>query len=150
MTDEGTPTTRDDSVLEVERAIVELYRTVNERIRGHAKTFNPDLQPVGFGILRYIRLRESIRAAEISTALGMDKSSVSRQITALREMGLVETRPDPEDGRASLLVLSEASRIALAGIRDDTAAEYERALSTWTDDDVQTFAGLLKKFTAQL
>ena len=141
---------RDEYVLEVERGISELYGRVNERIRSHAKTFNPDLQPVGFGILRYIRLRESIRAADISTALGMDKSSVSRQVTALREMGLVETRPDPEDGRATLLVLSEASRDALAGIRHETAAEYQRALSTWTDDDVRAFAHLLAKFTARL
>ena len=145
-----TTADRDSAALEVEQSVVELYRTVNERVKSHARAFNPDLQPAGFGILRYIKAREPIRAAEIASSLGMDKSAVSRQVTALREMGLVETTPDPVDGRASLLVLSAASREALSGIRNKTSTDYERVLSEWPDADLLTFAELLKRFTAGL
>ena len=145
-----TPETRDEVALEVEQGVVELYRAVSERIKSHARAFSPDLQPAGFGILRYINAREPIRAADIATSLGMDKSAVSRQVTVLRELGLVETMPDPLDGRASLLVLSSASRNALSGIRSQRSTDYERVLSQWSDADLLSFAELLKRFTASL
>lgn len=148
--DAAPPADRATVTLDVEQAVVELYRTVNERVKSHARAFNPDLQPAGFGILRYIKAREPIRAAEIATSLGMDKSAVSRQISALREMGLVETTPDPLDGRASLLVLSGTSRDALSGIQDRTTTDYDRALSAWSDSDLLAFAQMLKRFTTAL
>ena len=142
--------TRESASLAVEQGVVELYRTVFDRIKSQARIFSPDLQPAGYGIMRYIKVREPIRAAEIATSLGIDKSAVSRQVATLREMGLIETTPDPDDGRASLLVLTEETRRAISGISDQTTADYGRVLDTWSDDDLFAFARLLRRFTAEL
>jgi len=142
--------TRESASLAVEQGVVELYRTVFDRIKSQARTFSPDLQPAGYGIMRYIKAREPIRAAEIATSLGIDKSAVSRQVATLREMGLIETTPDPDDGRASLLVLTAETRHAISDISDRTTADYGRVLGEWTDDDLFAFARLLRRFTAEL
>ena len=49
-----------------------------------------------------------LSAAQLSEETGIDRSVVSRRATRLEAAGLVERTPDPCDGRAVLLVLTEA------------------------------------------
>lgn len=141
---------RSSATGEVEQNVAQLYRAVYERIRSLAKKFNPDLQPAGFGILRYIKATQPVRAGDIAQALGMDKSAVSRQVAVLREMGLVETKADPQDGRAFLLVMSEVSFSALDEIRDEATADYDRILADWPTEEITQFARLLGRFNGSL
>jgi DNA-binding MarR family transcriptional regulator len=89
---------------------------------------------------------EPVRAAGISTALDMDKSAVSRQISMLRESGLLLSQPDPDDGRASLLVSSDSAKAALESFRVELKSDYQRILGSWDTDEIETFARLLAKF----
>jgi DNA-binding MarR family transcriptional regulator len=131
---------------EVEQAVGVLYQATRARVKVLAERFDPDLQPAGFGILRYIIANEPIRAGDIASALAIDKSAVSRQLTILRDNGLVETRADPADGRATLLVASDAARAALETFRAESKADYERILQSWDSDDIATLATLLQRF----
>jgi len=64
----------------------------------------------------------------------------------LRESGLIETRADPNDGRATLLVATPAARDALVEFREAIKADYERVLRNWGTDDIETFGALLRRF----
>ena len=142
----ATETEREVQARAIEHEISTLYRSTKSLIKDLAERFQADMQPAAFTILRYVMDRQPIRAGDIATALGMDKSAVSRQITVLRESGLLETRPDPEDGRATLLVGSERATTELARFRAGFRADYMRILDSWPADDVENFARLLARF----
>jgi DNA-binding MarR family transcriptional regulator len=146
VSDTSADEARDQHLLEVEQAISILHQTARARVKELVERFDPNLQPAGFGVLRYIVANSPIRAGGIAAALAIDKSAVSRQLTVLRDDGLIETRPDPNDGRATLLVATPAARKALDAFREAITADYERVLRNWDTNDIETFGTLLRRF----
>jgi DNA-binding MarR family transcriptional regulator len=142
--------TRYARLLEVEHEVAVLHQSTRARLKLLVERFDPELQPAGFGVLRYVIANEPIRAGGIAAALGIDKSAVSRQLTILRDAGLIDTRPDPEDGRATLLVGTPAAREALDAFRSEVRSGYERVLAEWDSEEVAQFARLLRKFNHSL
>jgi len=104
------------------------------------------MQTAGYLVLRYVMAHEPIRAGDVAAGLSMDKSAVSRQLTALRDSGLIEAQPDPEDGRASLVVGSAKANERLDEFRVELKADYQRILASWDAADIEAFARLLNKF----
>lgn len=87
------------------------------------------------------------RASDLAEHLCADPSTVSRQVATLVKSGLVERRADPDDGRASILVLTDLGRTRAqenAARRGHAAAPV---LQDWTTEDRATFLGLLRRYT---
>jgi DNA-binding MarR family transcriptional regulator len=61
-------------------------------------------------------------ASVLAAAEGVRPQSMAAILAALAERGLIERRPDPEDGRRALITLSAAGRERAAG---DVAARRE-------------------------
>lgn len=137
---------RDAHALEIEQGVAVLYRASKARVKRLVEHLDPDMQTAGYLVLRYVMANEPIRAGDIATALSMDKSAVSRQLTTLRDSGLIEAQPDPEDGRASLVVASDKANERLDEFRTELKSDYERILASWGAADIEAFARLLKKF----
>jgi len=137
---------RDAYALEIEQGVAVLYRASKARVKRLVEHLDPDMQTAGYLVLRYVMANEPIRAGDIATALSMDKSAVSRQLTTLRDSGLIEAQPDPEDGRASLVVASDKANERLDEFRTELKSDYERILASWDAADIEAFARLLKKF----
>lgn len=68
------------------------------------------------------------RSTDLAAAMGVDHSTVSRQVAALVEAGWVVSEPDPSDRRARLLSLTETGRQALAAGMAQRAAVLAPAL----------------------
>jgi len=68
------------------------------------------------------------RSTDLAAAMGVDHSTVSRQVAALVEAGWVVSEPDPSDRRARLLSLTETGRKALAAGMAQRAAALAPAL----------------------
>jgi DNA-binding MarR family transcriptional regulator len=85
------------------------------------------------------------RSSALAAAVCVDPSTVSRQIADLVDLGLVERRADPHDGRATLLAATEAgeARHRLVHERRDRALAV--MLADWSDSDVDALAGLLRR-----
>lgn len=83
------------------------------------------------------------RATALAECIGIDLSVASRQIAHLEEMGLVVRESDPEDGRASLVKLSPSGMERLKEIRARRAAQTRAALSTWSDEEIETAVDVL-------
>jgi DNA-binding MarR family transcriptional regulator len=88
------------------------------------------------------------RSSALATAVHSDPSTVSRQIAALVRDGLVERRADPEDGRASVLVPTEAGLEVLEEQRKRMGHSLARVVQQWAPEDVATFLDLLERFVA--
>lgn len=137
---------REHAALELEDGISQMYQRSRARVRHLAERFEGELQPLGFGILRFIIINGPLRAGEIVTRLGIDKASVSRQLSQLKQLGLLASAPDPEDKRATLVQASESAKTALESFRVEVGIEYRAALSSWSTDDIADLARLLGRF----
>src|SRR4051794_30292364 len=62
-----------------------------------------DLPSFGWALLVPLERDGEQRCSALAAQAGVDVSVVSRQVAALERAGYVERRPDPEDGRASLI-----------------------------------------------
>ena len=90
------------------------------------------------------------RPSELAKRRFVDLSVVSRQISQLSAAGLVDRRPAPEDGRASLVSASEKGRAELARWRANYLRFMEKALGGWDDERVTALTGRLAEMNADL
>lgn len=96
-------------------------------------------------MLALVKSRAPCRAGEISDLLHMDKSQTSRLIKSLQTKKLVENRPDPGDGRAISLFLTDEGQSLYARIFDEVLRSNERILSPLSREEVQVFHQTLGK-----
>ncbi|GLW91328.1 MarR family winged helix-turn-helix transcriptional regulator [Actinokineospora globicatena] len=85
------------------------------------------------------------RLGQLACGLAVDPSVVSRQVAALTRAGLVSRRPDPEDGRAGLLTVTEQGAHWLAVHRRKQAERLVAALAGWSEDDATHLLTLLRR-----
>ncbi|MFN2560556.1 MAG: MarR family winged helix-turn-helix transcriptional regulator [Jatrophihabitans sp.] len=98
-------------------------------------------------LLKQIRADGPARAASLSDALRADPSTVSRQVSTLVKDGLLERRPDPDDGRASLLALTAKAEALLAEHDQKRMERFAEMLDGWSEADLRRFATMLSRFT---
>jgi DNA-binding MarR family transcriptional regulator len=105
-----------------------------------------DLEPSSFQLMRRVEQVEPIRASDLAVLAGLDLSTVSRQVAALEAAGLLERSRDPQDGRASLLTLSQRGRVASTQVCEARRNLFAEFLTDWPDEDIERFADLLSRF----
>jgi DNA-binding MarR family transcriptional regulator len=79
-----------------------------------------------------------------------DPSTISRQVAELVRRELVRREPDPSDGRASLLAITDAGREVCERVRTLRRELLAAAVAGWTDTELASFAGLLGRFNGAL
>lgn len=98
-------------------------------------------------LLKVLATDGPMRAGALAEAVHSDPSTVSRQVASLVKEGLVERRADPEDGRASLLVVTPKADAVLAEHNEIRLQHFGRMLGDWSERDLRRFAALLQRFT---
>ncbi|MFT3716125.1 MAG: MarR family transcriptional regulator [Gordonia sp. (in: high G+C Gram-positive bacteria)] len=122
------------------------YLRVRERALTKAGHYNRDTaDPATFRTLIALKHRP-MRLSELAEAVFSDPSTVSRQVSHLVDEGLVRREADPDDGRATRLVVTEAGYTKLADLVAVRRRVASDMLSDWTTDDLETFVSLLKRF----
>ncbi len=132
-----------EAFVRLEREIALLLRRARAISARLAGELHPDLDGSAYGLLALLQDLGPMRASDLVTRLGLDKSTVSRQVAALADLGLVDRAPDPEDGRAQVLSASAEGSTRLERIRDARRARWEADLADWPAEDVATLAELL-------
>ncbi|SEK25720.1 MarR family winged helix-turn-helix transcriptional regulator [Streptacidiphilus jiangxiensis] len=82
----------------------------------------------------------------LAQAMAIDSSTVTRQVAPLVDCGLVDRVPNPDDGRAVLLELSEQGRRRLEEVRSSRQELMRVLLSDWPEAEQESFVALLTKF----
>ncbi|MGW2410409.1 MarR family winged helix-turn-helix transcriptional regulator [Streptomyces sp. NPDC001739] len=85
-------------------------------------------------------------AADLGREIGLNRTTVTRRADRLEQAGLLQRQPDPADGRATLLALTEQGRNIVSVTRQRLAAGIKSSLATWPQADAQTFARQLRRF----
>jgi DNA-binding MarR family transcriptional regulator len=142
MSDSG-PIDPHESFVRLEREIGLLLRRSRAISARLARELHPDLDGAAYGLLALLQDTGPLRASALVTRLGLDKSTVSRQVASLVDLGLVDRAPDPADGRAQVLTASAEGSARLSRIREVRRARWERDMSHWPQDDVTRLGELL-------
>jgi DNA-binding MarR family transcriptional regulator len=85
------------------------------------------------------------RSSALAAAVCVDPSTVSRQIGDLVDLGLVERRADPHDGRATLLAATQAGEARYQQLHERRDRAFAHMLAQWSDNDVSTLVDLLRR-----
>jgi DNA-binding MarR family transcriptional regulator len=135
---------------DVERELAVLLRRARTMNRDIAVDVHPDLQPAAYALMSRVAELGSVRASDLSDYFGIDKGGVSRQVALLERLGLVAREPDPDDGRAQRLVVTDDGTKRLTQAREGRRRLVREQLDRWPDADVGTLATLLGRFNRQM
>ncbi|GAA1129629.1 hypothetical protein GCM10009630_29420 [Kribbella jejuensis] len=97
-------------------------------------------------VLFALRCNGALRLSDLAARLELDASTTSRHVRSLEQLGLVRRSPDPDDGRAFRVELTEQ------GVEQwETSARHRMellsaAMEGWSEEDVQTFERLMTRF----
>ncbi|MGQ4443765.1 MarR family winged helix-turn-helix transcriptional regulator, partial [Streptomyces violaceoruber] len=90
-------------------------------------------------VLARLSDRGSVTASELAAIEGVRHQSMTATVTALASMGLVERRPDPDDGRRLLITLTpEGVRRVEEGRQVRTEWLAERLQDRCTEEERRT------------
>lgn len=119
--------------------------SIGERAGHHWSERLFDLSLNEWRMLALIRSRAPCRAGDVADLLLMDKSQTSRVIRSLLKKELIQNMPDPDDGRAVALRLSEKGDALYEEIFTEVIASNERVLSALSEEEVRSFNHMLGK-----
>ncbi|RFU83149.1 MarR family transcriptional regulator [Streptomyces triticagri] len=86
----------------------------------------------------------------LAASMGIDSSTVTRQVAPLVESGLVDRASHPEDGRAVVLELSPQGQRRLGEVRDSRRELMAQLTDDWDPEERDAFCVLLTRFNAAL
>ncbi|MFD1813234.1 MarR family winged helix-turn-helix transcriptional regulator [Rhodococcus gannanensis] len=92
--------------------------------------------PLG-ALLSHVSCTEGHRPSAVAEDLRVTQSALSRQIAQAESLGYVARTPDPRDGRATLLSLTDAGVEALRVHREAQLDWALSMMSDWTDEEVR-------------
>jgi DNA-binding MarR family transcriptional regulator len=141
-----TPETRD----RLTTSVGQLVRTGRHVSARAATQLYGELPSYGWAMLVPLERDGDQRCSALALTVGVDVSVASRQLAVLERLGYVERRPDPQDGRASLLSLTAVGAGALAAARVLRADWALAALADWDESEARLLSDLLDRLVADL
>src|SRR5436190_22926822 len=76
-----------------------------------------------------------IRLSDLASVLGLDLSTISRQVRALEDLELVRRTTDPDDRRASRLEPTDAGKTLVMNVKAAFSELVETKLAAWSERD---------------
>jgi DNA-binding MarR family transcriptional regulator len=108
----------------------------------------PDGAPIsrtGYWLLVRVSEQGSTRLSDLAERIELDTSTISRQIRDLVAAGLIARTPDPADGRAAFLSLTEQGATVVEAVSESRRRVLAQAIAGWTDEERNALAsGLLR------
>ncbi|WP_244464882.1 MarR family winged helix-turn-helix transcriptional regulator [Martelella endophytica] len=101
--------------------------------------------------LLLLQLAEGPRkVSALSHILALDATTVTRQVSAMEERGLVTRQADPDDRRSALVARTAEGAALAEAMRDARTRRIARLVSGWEESDVTRFAAYLGQFNEAL
>jgi DNA-binding MarR family transcriptional regulator len=104
----------------------------------------------GYLVLRMLEGLGPATTNALASALRLDASTVTRQITALERQGLVERRINPADGRSSTIFLTAEGHQSMCDVQQERRRRIEALVSDWADTEQTDLGTALTRLNASL
>ncbi|MBA2559334.1 MAG: MarR family transcriptional regulator [Propionibacteriales bacterium] len=131
-----------------EEAVIMLLMQAGRRLR----TRHPEdeVDPSTFPLAKQLMCYDAMRVSDLAARVGLDASTVSRQIKQLEDKGIVERTADPADGRASLVQLSAAGHATMQSAFRRRFQRIQEVLVAWSERDRTQLQRLLTRLANDL
>lgn len=127
-----------DVLVGVERALTRMMRQATRPAfyRALMAAAGTALDRADYAVVVHIDERAPVRLTDLAEVLGVDISTVSRQVRDLERSGLVERSGDPDDQRASRLRLTAQGQEVLTRVRAARQESMKTLLTGWSREDL--------------
>jgi DNA-binding MarR family transcriptional regulator len=134
-------------VIELERALSRItYLAARTRHHDRLMTLaGLSLDRADAAILRNLAEIEPLRPGLLASRLSVEASHVTRQLNRLEKAGYVIRVPDPDDGRAQLVQLTDLGNATVDKIRDASRHSLQTTLHDWSPEDLHQVATLFQR-----
>jgi DNA-binding MarR family transcriptional regulator len=122
-----------DTIGVIELELLKLVRHLETF--GRRSSLYLEVDRAGYLALRTLASMGPATTTALATALDLDASTVTRQISVLESGGFVERRPDPSDRRSSTIVLTAEGRRTMAGVERGRRQGMEELIGNWAEPD---------------
>jgi len=143
----ATPAT-DEALAAVETELAMLTRTLEGMSR--RSTLYADLDRSSYVLARTLETEAPVSINGLAALVGLDATTVTRQVATMEVTGLVRRKRHPQDGRVSLVELTALGRRRMDAVRRAREQRIERLLEGWSPDDRAAFGRLLGRFNAAI
>ncbi|WP_336085659.1 MarR family winged helix-turn-helix transcriptional regulator [Nocardia sp. SSK8] len=120
--------------------------TFARRARGRAAELHPELSLVAYSIFDLVLEHGGCQATDLAEQFLLDKSTVSRQVSALEKQGYLTREVDPGNRRNHLLHATAAGRAVARAAERRRREAFTARFADWTDTDVATLAAYLTRY----
>lgn len=110
-----------------------------------APTVRTGLDSVTYPVMFAVHQQGPVGISDVAATVHSDVSTVSRQVSTLVTHGLLEKKPDPSDGRATLVSLTDSGQLALQEVQATRCVWFQRLLAGWSHDESETFTTDLRR-----
>ncbi|WP_327068920.1 MarR family transcriptional regulator [Kitasatospora sp. NBC_01250] len=130
----------------VEREVAVMFRRGRARSAEMSRLVHPKLEGLAYSLLAHLAEAGQVRVTDVGAHFGVGKATISRQIKALEELGLVARESDPLDGRVSLVSLTEDGARRYLRAHEYRITTFRAMLADWEPAELRQFARLLARF----
>ena len=141
---------KDAAIRSLEHEIGALLRRIRRGLGERAVQVHPDLNLTSYMLLSTLGEHGPCRAADLAETFALDKGSVSRAVHQLLELGLIARSPDPADGRASILTVTDEAVGRLAQVHGRRRQTFHERLDGWRTEEIEDLAAGLGRFNVSL
>jgi DNA-binding MarR family transcriptional regulator len=96
-------------------------------------------------LLQVIAAHGQVHPSELAEELGVNQSSITRQVQALEDEGDVIVSADPMDLRACIIRLSDGGQNKMYELTQIGVDRFSKFVSDWDAEEVRTLTLLLLK-----
>jgi DNA-binding MarR family transcriptional regulator len=146
MTTEG-----DNGLLDTLQHEVALFarRAEQTRLGGVGQVRN-SMDRAAYLLLNRLDREGPMGVKALAASMGIDSSTVTRQVAPLVDTGLVKRTSHPEDGRAVVLQLSPRGQARLSEVRASRRRLMAELTHDWAPEERDAFTSLLTRFNGAL
>lgn len=128
---------------------------INMASRSIARLGERRIKHLGFSIgqmpvLYLLRDGCSMSQKELARQAKIEQPSMAQMLARMERDGLIERKPDPADGRSSLISLTEKALARTSEARTALAEGSEESLSDFTAEEKKTLVEMLRRLNARL
>ena len=124
-------------------AAARLYVAVGRLVRMLRRTGRADVSPGAFSALATLNASGPARLGDLAAREGVAAPTMTRIVASLEDAGYVHRAPDPQDGRAVLVAVTEAGSATVAGERSTRSQELRRRVEALSASELAALAAAL-------
>ena len=139
-------------VVAAERALERLFRlTVSRRAYSRqSRAVGAVVSRAGYALLRSVDDAGELTMGALARQCSMDPAAAARQVRSLEDDGYLTRTPDPDDGRVSVVRLTEAGHSVYRRIVAVRHEQMTEVLADWPHDDRVALASLVDRLVDDL